>query len=90
MFVRSDRQAVVRIEQRRKGRTRRDAAAVVGIAQQKFTRLHDVDRIGLAQTLIGAANKRLRYAVDEAEGLLLRAGFLHFYEIDSIALRHLM
>jgi hypothetical protein len=52
----------VRIEQRRQHWSRRRVAPVIGIAQDKFTGFHQVDRVGLAQPLIGAANRRLRKA----------------------------
>ena len=62
---------------RRQRRTRREIASVVGIAEDEFAGFDQMDRVGAAQRLVGAADHRLGNAVDEAEGLALRAELIH-------------
>ena len=61
------------IEPGRDRRAGRGFAAVVGIAEDEFARLDQMQRIAARCTLVCAANDRLRDAVDEAERLVVVA-----------------
>jgi hypothetical protein len=68
-----DRKQIVRIVDRRQRGAGREIAAIVGIAQDELARFDQMDRIGAAQRLVGAADHRLGNAVEESEGLALGA-----------------
>src|SRR4249919_638914 len=64
-----DREQTIGVMERIERRPGRHVAAVVGVAENELARLDEVNRVIVAQAAIGAADGRLRNAIDKTERL---------------------